>query len=262
MTDLLDVGCVAALNDILGCSLSGGTLVLTPASSRSAASASRSSSTLSPPSAGSSPTPIRAVSMISARWKLPASGCSSKSAATIARGASPRLIRPTPASPPACSRSCWLGSAEVMDFDTPQLLRGPPSATPGSPLRHRGLALLSSLPVLGTRALEAKAPRTSAAGTGAPADPMPRLFAEFCALLDRHAAALAACDRIKAGAAHSNRVPARDAAAERRRGAPPCNGCRDHHADRAAGPMPPAPHASPCPAPAPVGRGGWRGRPA
>lgn len=28
---------------------------------------------------------------------------------------------------------------------------------------------------------------------------MPRLFAEFCALLDRQAAALAACDRIEAG---------------------------------------------------------------
>ncbi|WP_455964043.1 hypothetical protein [Methylorubrum aminovorans] len=39
--------------------------------------------------------------------------------------------------------------------------------------------------------------RTRAAGV--PVDPMPRLFAEFRDLLERHAAALATSDRIKAG---------------------------------------------------------------
>lgn len=74
---------------------------------------------------------------------------------------------------------------------------GAPPAAPGSSSRRRLLALLGSLPVMGARSLEAAPERTRAAG--APIDSMPRLFAEFCALLDRHAAALAACDRIEAG---------------------------------------------------------------
>lgn len=86
-----------------------------------------------------------------------------------------------------------------MGSDRAQPRCGAPPVAPGSSSRRRLLALLSSLPVIGMRSLEAAPERTRAAGAGAPADPMPQLFAEFCALLDRHAAALAACDRIEAG---------------------------------------------------------------
>lgn len=95
---------------------------------------------------------------------------------------------------------------------------GAPPAAPGSSSRRRLLALLGSLPVMSARSLEAAPERTRAAG--APVDPMPRFFAEFCALLDRHAAALAACDRIEAGLIIWVGYPARDADAVRRWGAP------------------------------------------
>lgn len=52
--------------------------------------------------------------------------------------------------------------------------------------------------MIGSRSLEAEPRRRVVAGTGTLIDPMPRLFAEFRALLDRHDAALAACDRVEA----------------------------------------------------------------
>jgi hypothetical protein len=67
-----------------------------------------------------------------------------------------------------------------------------------SPTRRRCLALLSSLPIIRARAagpdLQRVCPKCCDPGT----DPMPRLFADFQALLDRHAVALSARDRIEA----------------------------------------------------------------
>ncbi|TXM96837.1 hypothetical protein FV242_32955 [Methylobacterium sp. WL64] len=70
--------------------------------------------------------------------------------------------------------------------DTPPDGAAPP--TRGSPTRRRLLALLSGAP---GSALEI-------GGATHRADPMLRLFAEFRVLVDRHAAALAACDRLEA----------------------------------------------------------------
>ncbi|WP_458436929.1 hypothetical protein [Methylorubrum extorquens] len=60
------------------------------------------------------------------------------------------------------------------------------------------LALLSSLPII---AVQSEAPDQRRAGrldVVDDADPMPRLFAEFQALLDRHAAAIVTRDGIEA----------------------------------------------------------------
>lgn len=68
----------------------------------------------------------------------------------------------------------------------------------GSPTRRRLLALLSSLPII---AVQSEAPDQRRAGrldVVVDADPMPRLFAEFQALLDRHAAAIVTRDGIEA----------------------------------------------------------------
>ncbi|KQO66627.1 hypothetical protein ASF18_12920 [Methylobacterium sp. Leaf89] len=68
----------------------------------------------------------------------------------------------------------------------------------GSPTRRRLLALLRGLPALGKEAVGAEQPSSKAAFLDPVADPIQRLFAEFQALLDRHEAALAYCDRIEA----------------------------------------------------------------
>lgn len=72
-----------------------------------------------------------------------------------------------------------------------------PSAR-GSPTRRRLIALLSGLPVIGKEVLDAEQPSPQAVSFGPLTDPMPRLFAGFQALLERHEAALADCDRIEA----------------------------------------------------------------
>ena len=68
----------------------------------------------------------------------------------------------------------------------------------GSPTRRRLLALLGGLPALRRRATGAGRPPPQAPAHGPVTDPIPGLFAEFRALLDRHEAALADCDRIEA----------------------------------------------------------------
>ena len=68
----------------------------------------------------------------------------------------------------------------------------------GSPTRRRLLALLGGVPALGKEAVGAEQPSSKAASLGLVADPIQQLFAEFQALLDRHEAALAYCDRIEA----------------------------------------------------------------
>ncbi|MCP2080866.1 UNVERIFIED_ORG: hypothetical protein J2W74_002052 [Methylorubrum zatmanii] len=82
-------------------------------------------------------------------------------------------------------------------FDPVQSHRGTSPAARGSPSRRRLLAILSSLPMIGSQSLEAE-PHRRNAGTSTLIDPMLWLFAEFRALLDRHEAALAACDRVEA----------------------------------------------------------------
>lgn len=83
-------------------------------------------------------------------------------------------------------------------FDPAQSHRGTSPAARGSPSRRRLLAILAGLLLIDTLPTEAESSRTCAVGTGTPIDPMPSLFAEFRALLDRHEAALADCDRIEA----------------------------------------------------------------
>jgi hypothetical protein len=68
----------------------------------------------------------------------------------------------------------------------------------GSPTRRRLLALLDGLAALGTEATAWDEGRPTATALGLGTDPMPRLFAEFQGLLERHEAALARCDRIEA----------------------------------------------------------------
>ena len=64
----------------------------------------------------------------------------------------------------------------------------------GSPTRRRLLALLSSLSIIAVQSGGGDQWSVRRAG----ADPMPRLFAEFQALLDRHAAAIVTRDGIEA----------------------------------------------------------------
>ena len=66
----------------------------------------------------------------------------------------------------------------------------------GPPTRRRLLALLGGLSVTGAKVVDCEPHRAWPAG-GLGIDPMPRLFAEFRAHLDRHAAALAARDWIE-----------------------------------------------------------------
>ena len=84
----------------------------------------------------------------------------------------------------------------MTDFDHAQPHRLALPAERGSPSRRRLLAILSSLPLIGARPGEVEPHQTDSASTATPIDPMPRLFAEFRALLDRHDAAMKACDCI------------------------------------------------------------------
>jgi hypothetical protein len=59
------------------------------------------------------------------------------------------------------------------------------------------LALLSSLPIIAVQSKGAEQRRASQADSVSNADPVPRLFAEFQALLDRHAAAIVTRDGIE-----------------------------------------------------------------
>ena len=68
----------------------------------------------------------------------------------------------------------------------------------GLPTRRRLLALLSSLPIIAVQFEDAEQRRAGRIDVVVDADPMPRLFAEFQALLDRHAAAIVTRDRIEA----------------------------------------------------------------
>jgi hypothetical protein len=68
----------------------------------------------------------------------------------------------------------------------------------GSLTRRRLLALLGSLPITAVQSGDAGQWRADRTDVVAGADPMPRLFAEFQALLDRHAAAIVARDGIEA----------------------------------------------------------------
>ncbi|SFM08510.1 hypothetical protein [Methylorubrum salsuginis] len=85
-----------------------------------------------------------------------------------------------------------------MGLDPAQFHRVASPAARGSPSRRRLLAILGSLSLIGPRSGAAEPHRAGIADTGTPIDPIPRLFAEFVSLLDRHEAALAACDRIDA----------------------------------------------------------------
>ncbi|KQO85750.1 hypothetical protein ASF36_25220 [Methylobacterium sp. Leaf90] len=67
----------------------------------------------------------------------------------------------------------------------------------GSPTRRRLLALLSSLPIIAMQSEGAEQRRAGPMDVVIDADPMPRLFAEFQALLDRHAAAIVTRDGIE-----------------------------------------------------------------
>ncbi|WP_426219956.1 hypothetical protein [Methylobacterium sp. NFXW15] len=60
------------------------------------------------------------------------------------------------------------------------------------------MAFLGSLPFLNMKLARNEPRHLASAWTGPSTDPMPRLFAEFQSLLDRHATALAACDQIEA----------------------------------------------------------------
>lgn len=75
---------------------------------------------------------------------------------------------------------------------------GDASSMQGSPTRRRLLALLSSLPIIAIQSSGAEQRRASQADSVSNADPVPRLFAEFQALLERHAAAIVTRDGIKA----------------------------------------------------------------
>ncbi|CAO4172060.1 hypothetical protein CFFPNG_01897 [Methylorubrum aminovorans] len=68
----------------------------------------------------------------------------------------------------------------------------------GSPTRRRLLALLSNLPLIALQSRGAEQRRASQADSVFNADPVPRLFAEFQALLDRHAAVIVTRDGIEA----------------------------------------------------------------
>ena len=68
----------------------------------------------------------------------------------------------------------------------------------GSPTRRRLLALLSSLPIIAVQSEGADQRRAGLMDIVVDADPMPRLFAEFQALLDQHAAAIGTRDGIEA----------------------------------------------------------------
>ena len=68
----------------------------------------------------------------------------------------------------------------------------------GSPTRRRLLALLSNLPLIALQSSGAEPRRISRADTVSDADPMPRLFAEFQTLLERHAAVIVTRDGIEA----------------------------------------------------------------
>ena len=75
---------------------------------------------------------------------------------------------------------------------------GDASSMRGSPTRRRLLALLSSLPIIAVQLKGAEQRRASRMNVAVDADPMPRLFAEFQALLERHAAAIVTRDGIEA----------------------------------------------------------------
>jgi hypothetical protein len=75
---------------------------------------------------------------------------------------------------------------------------GDASSMRGSPTRRRLLELLSSLPIIAMQSEGAEQRRASQADTVSNADPVPRLFAEFQVLLDRHAAAIVTRDGIEA----------------------------------------------------------------
>lgn len=75
---------------------------------------------------------------------------------------------------------------------------GDASSMRGSPTRRRLLALLSSLPIIAAQPEGAEQRRAGRMDVVTDADPMPRLFAEFQALLDRHAAATVTRDGIEA----------------------------------------------------------------
>lgn len=68
----------------------------------------------------------------------------------------------------------------------------------GSPTRRRLLELLSSLSIIAVQSEGAEQRRAGRMGVVVDADPMPRLFAEFQALLDRHAAAIVTRNGIEA----------------------------------------------------------------
>jgi hypothetical protein len=68
----------------------------------------------------------------------------------------------------------------------------------GSPTRRRLLALLSSLSIIAVPSVGADQGRACRADAASGADPMPRLFAEFQALLDRHAAEIVTREGIEA----------------------------------------------------------------
>ena len=68
----------------------------------------------------------------------------------------------------------------------------------GSPTRRRLLALLSRLPIIAVQSEAADQRRAGRLDVVVGADPMPRLFAEFQALLDRHDAAIVTRDGIEA----------------------------------------------------------------
>ena len=75
---------------------------------------------------------------------------------------------------------------------------GDASSMRDSPMRRRLLALLSSLPIIAVQSNGAEQCRAVRMDVVVDADPMPRLFAEFQALLDRHAAAIVIRDGIEA----------------------------------------------------------------
>ena len=76
---------------------------------------------------------------------------------------------------------------------------GDASSMRGSPTRRRLLALLSVSPIIAIQFSGVEQRRASQANSVSNADPVPRLFAEFQALLDRHAAAIV----VEYGAASS-----------------------------------------------------------
>lgn len=75
---------------------------------------------------------------------------------------------------------------------------GDASSMRGSPTRRRVFALLSSLSIIAIQSSGAEQRRAGRMNVAVDADPMPRLFAEFQALLDRHAAAIVTRDGIEA----------------------------------------------------------------